>query len=292
MSEARGAQGCVAHGPTPLFSHRLRKNLPKGWQVFGFGDEFSARDSARRALHNSARNCILQDNSPNGVVLGGAIVASGLAGNGLNVDTGEFTQLLQIDASESRHDRSGLRTFQSQGAVARRLISKRHVIHDDVFVEPFDQALANHGVGHAEEPVGKRVRLDLGENVALWIEQQGNGAVADVSDAVGPGECEVGAVILVDQRDSVSRIAVLGGLVAKVIGHGASEPNANLRARSSVQRRERGSQNCGRRSHFKCPSSPPFSLPKACAALISAETAGRDAARGAPQIPSAQMIYS
>jgi len=67
--------------------------------------------------------------------------------------------------------------------------------------------------------------------MCLVDEQQGNGAVADgevfdvvgqggvqVADAVGPGECEVGAVILVDQRDSVSRIAVLGGLVAKLSG--------------------------------------------------------------------------
>jgi len=37
---------------------------------------------------------------------------------------------------------------------------------------------ANHGIGDTQEPVGKGVRLDLGENVALRIQQQRNDAVS------------------------------------------------------------------------------------------------------------------
>src|SRR6266851_5767388 len=216
LGKAGGAHRRVSDRPAPVSSRCFGQNLPQSWQVLGFRKEFGARDFSWRALRDTAGNRT-----------DGAIVEV------------EVIKLGNVDARKLLSNRRGFRALQRQGAEARRLIDQSDVIHDDVFVEPLDQAFANHGVRHAEKPVGKRIRLDLRENMALRIEQQRNGAVADgevfdvvgqdsveIADAVGPGERKVSAIVLVDQRDRVSRIAVLRRLVAKVIGHGAGEPNA------------------------------------------------------------------
>src|SRR6266851_845682 len=240
LSEAGGAQGGVAHRAATVPASRIRKNLPKLGQFFALGEELRTGDTSRRTLRDPAGNrtdrCAV---------------------------SGKFFKLCEVGAGNFFDKSSGLRTLQRQGAVARRLIGEGHVIHDDVFVEPFDEALANHGVGHAEEPVRKGVRLYLRENVSLRIEQQRNDAVAcgeildvvrqdgvQVADAVGPGKGKIGAVILVDQGDSVSRGAILGGGVAKVIRQGTAEPNAHLRAGGKVHGRKRSVQGCNGRSHF------------------------------------------
>ena len=184
--------------------------------------------------------------------------------------SGKFLKLGDVGAGNLFDKGGGLRTLQSKRAVAWRLIDEGHVIHDDVFVENFDEALANHGIGDTQEPVGKRVRLDLRENVALRIQEQGNDAMAglevldvvgqdgvQVTHAVGSGEGEIGAVILVNQRHGVSRGAILGSRIAKVIRQGAAEPNAHLRAGGKVRGRKRSVQRCSGSSHFDALAHPP-----------------------------------
>ena len=180
--------------------------------------------------------------------------------------------MCKINTREILHHRGSLWPLQRQRAVACRLIGQRHVVHDNVFVEPLDQPLANHRVRNAEEPVHERIRLDLRENVALRIQQQRNGAAAcgqvldvvrqnrvQVAHPVGPSEGEMRAVVLVDQRHRLPRIVKLGGRVAKVIRQGAAEPNAHLRARGKVHRRKRSVQSCSCSSHFKALAHPPGS---------------------------------
>src|SRR6266851_7873337 len=132
LSEAGGAQGGVAHRAATVPASRIRKNLPKLGQFFALGEELRTGDTSRRTLRDPAGNrtdrCAV---------------------------SGKFFKLCEVGAGNFFDKSSGLRTLQRQGAVARRLIGEGHVIHDDVFVEPFDEALANHGVGHAEEPVRK-----------------------------------------------------------------------------------------------------------------------------------------
>jgi hydroxyacylglutathione hydrolase len=255
LGEPRPAQRRVSHRPAAVLSRRLRKNLPKPRQLSSFHDELRPGHASRRALYDSAGK------RTNRAVVGGKVVKLG------EVDPGKFL-----------HNCSGLRTFQRQRAVARRLIRQRNVIHDDVFVEPLDQPLANHGVRNAKEPVRKRIRLDLGENVPLRIQQQRNVAVAyakvfnvvrqdgvQVAHPVKPGERKVRAVVLVNQRHRLARVQILRRRIAKVIRHRAPKPNAHLRARRNVRGREQSVQSratsftvgCTQRSHFQAFAHPP-----------------------------------
>src|SRR6266852_5233020 len=156
LSEAGGAQRGVAHRPAFVPARRIGKNLPKLRQFFALGEELSPGDSSGRPLHDAA-------------------------GHRTDSSTvkGKFFKLRDVNAGNIFVKRGGLRTLQRQRAVAGRLIGEGHVIHDDVFVEPFDQTLANHGVGDAEEPVGERVGFDLRENVPLRIQEQRNDAAPD-----------------------------------------------------------------------------------------------------------------
>src|SRR5712664_32253 len=159
LSEAGGAQRPVSHRAAAVLPRRLRKNLPKLRQFFALGDELRARDSSRRALDQSTRNAAT-GNRANSAIVGG-----------------KFVNLREVDAGKLLSNRGGFRTLQRERAVSRRLVGQRDVIHDDVFVEPLDQALANHGVRDAEEPVRKRIRFDLGDDMPLRIQQQRNNAV-------------------------------------------------------------------------------------------------------------------
>ena len=186
----------------------------------------------------------------------------------------EFLKLRDVDAGNLLGNHGGFRALHRQRAVAWRVVGKCDVIHDDVFFERFDQALANHGVGSAKEPVLKRVRLNLCENVALRIEQQRNDALAcrkvldvvgqdgvQVAHAVGPGKGKIGAVVLVDQRHGLPRRTILGRRVAKVLRQRASEPNAHLRARGKVRRRKRSVHCRACRCRFQEFACPPGSNP-------------------------------
>src|SRR5436309_9213755 len=68
LSEAGRAQRGVSHGPAAVLSRRIRENLPKGWQVSGFGDELGAGDSSWRALRDTAGN------RADGAIMGGKVV--------------------------------------------------------------------------------------------------------------------------------------------------------------------------------------------------------------------------
>src|ERR1700687_3677457 len=164
LSETGRAQRRVAHRRAFVPTSRIRKNLPKLRQLFPLGEKLRPRDSSRGALRDPAGN--RTDFSAVG---------------------GKFFKLREVGAGNLFDKGGGLRTLQRQRAVAWRLIDEGHVIHDDVFFENFDQPLANHGIRDTQEPVGKRVRLDLGQNVALRIQEQGNDAVTggEVLDVVG-----------------------------------------------------------------------------------------------------------
>src|SRR5258708_4691188 len=247
LSQAGCAQRRVSHGAAAVLPRRFRKNLPKLRQFFALGDELRARDSSRRALDQSTRNAATGNRADSSIV-GGKVV-----------------KLREVDAGKLLSNRGGLRALQRERAVACCLVGQRYVIHDDVFVEPLDQALANHGVGDAEEPVRKRIRFDLGDDMPLRIQQQGDDAVVcreildvvrqdgvEVADPVRPGEGEIRAVVLVDQRHRLARIAILGGRIAKVIRQSAPQPNAHFRARANVHARKRSPQRCNFRSAVGC----------------------------------------
>src|SRR5260370_5243279 len=56
LREAGGAQRRVTDRAAAVLARGFRKNLSKGRQVFGFGDEFGAGDSSWRALRDTAGN--------------------------------------------------------------------------------------------------------------------------------------------------------------------------------------------------------------------------------------------
>ena len=143
-------------------------------------------------------------------------------------------------------------TPEGQGPEEIGLIGEIHVVHDDVFVERFDKALADHGVGDAEQMVGQSVGLDFREDVSLRIQQERDSARAwskvldvvredgvQVADAVGAGKAQVGATVLVDESHRIASGAVFGEPIAKVIGQSAAEPHSHLRAGALVHGGER-----------------------------------------------------
>src|ERR1700688_3617474 len=67
----------------------------------------------------------------------------------------------------------------------------------------------------------------------------------EVTDAVGPGEVEISAVVFVEQGDAFAEMAVFGEPVAEVVGQGATEPGAELRAGLGVERSERRGEGLG-----------------------------------------------
>ena len=79
---------------------------------------------------------------------------------------------MQVNSGELFHYCPCLWSFERQRAPAVGLVGERHVVHDDVFVYPLDELLANHGVGNTNMVVGECVGFDLSQDVTLWIEEQ------------------------------------------------------------------------------------------------------------------------
>src|SRR6266568_5042401 len=142
-----------------------------------------------------------------------------------------------------------------------------YALADNLFCVPYamirERLIANHGVRHAKEFVRKGVRFNFRKDVPLRIQQQRNVALScgkildvvrqngvQVAHSVGPGESEVGAVVLVNQRDALACMAILSRRVPKIIGQGASEPHAHPGARTQVRCGQRSIQRCAGRSHF------------------------------------------
>src|SRR6266446_4734755 len=246
----------VAHRPAPLSSRGFQQNPPKFRELLPVHNELAAGNSSRRAFHDAAGNrsdCAIM--------------------------RGKFAKRPDVNAGHFTDHCGGLRPFQRQRAVPLRFVRQRHVVHDDVFIQPRDQPLANHGVRHAKEFVRKGVRFDFRKNVPLRIQQQRNVALSrgkildvvrqnrvQVAHSVGPGESEIGAVVLVDQRDALARMAILSRRVTKIIGQGASEPHAHPGARTQVRRGQWSVQRCAGRSHFHASSIFPASSLSNCAA--------------------------
>ena len=224
LFEAQRGESAVAHGPTPEGANLFGQDLPERREVVAHDKEFGAGNST-------------------GGTAGDAAAQRAHRG----VDGRKSAERGKIDARELRERFGSLRSFEGQGPEEIDLIGEIHVVHDDVFVERFDKALADHGVGNAEQMVGQSVGLDFREDVPLRIQQERDGARAwskvldivredgvQVADAVGAGKAQVGAIVLVDESHGIAGGAVFGEPIAKVIGQGAAEPHSHLRAGALV----------------------------------------------------------
>src|SRR5262245_38994015 len=95
-----------------------------------------------------------------------------------SINRNKFALLRDVHTRDFAHNGGGFWPFESQRAPAFGLVAQCDVVHDDVFVHPRDELLANHGVGDAKVMFGKRVRFELCQDVALRIEEQGNDALS------------------------------------------------------------------------------------------------------------------
>src|SRR2546421_1931135 len=93
LREAQAAHRGVSHRPAAVPAGRLRKNLPKLWQIFAFRDELGAGDSSRRALDQSTGNAAT-GNRANRSIVGG-----------------EVAKLRDVDAGEFSHNSGCFRTL-------------------------------------------------------------------------------------------------------------------------------------------------------------------------------------
>src|ERR1700674_206691 len=251
LRQPQRAQRHVAHRPAAKLSHRLEQNLPDLRHLISLDNKLGPGNFSRRPLHDPAGNRTH------------AAVARE-----------KFSESCDVHTRNFAYDRSSLRSLQRQRRVSLGLIRQCHVVHNDEFVQHFDQPRANHRVGNAEERLRERVRLDLRQDVPLWIQQERNGALArckvldivrengiQVANSVRPGKRKIRAVVLVNERDAIPREAVFRAPAGEFIRQRASEPHAHLRARIPMQRRQRRLQSFASRGRFHAPSHPPaFSL--------------------------------
>ena len=149
LGQALTAQGGVARGAAAVLAHGFEQNLPEGRQLGSLDDQLGAGNSSGRALHNAAGNRV--DHA---------------------FDRGKLVDRLQVNVGELLHNGRGFRTFERERAPTVGFVGQRDVVHDDVFVQPLNELLANHGVRNAEVVVGERVGFELGQDMALRIEQK------------------------------------------------------------------------------------------------------------------------
>src|SRR6516165_12609099 len=103
--------------------------------------QLGAGYASRRAFHHAAGN--LAD-SRRRSFLGGRR-GRRMSGEEASIDARELLELMQVNSSELFHYCHGLWSFECQRAPALGLVGERDVVHDDVFVHPLDELLANHG---------------------------------------------------------------------------------------------------------------------------------------------------
>src|SRR5215471_19604428 len=111
--------------------------------------ELGAGHPSRRALHHAAGN--LTDSGRRSLLRR----RRGQTWEEASIDARELLELLQVNSSELLHYGHGLWSFECQGGPALGLVGERDVVHDDVFVHPLDELLANHGVRDAKMVVGE-----------------------------------------------------------------------------------------------------------------------------------------
>src|SRR6266446_586749 len=223
--EPKSAESLIAGGHAAVFARGLEKDLPERFGVGAVNEELGANCAARGALAEAA-------------------------GNPLHGDEArfEFGKIGGIDAGEFLGDKRGFRAFYGECGEVGGAVGEGDVIHDDVFVERGDQRFADAGVGEAEEFFGKVVGFDFGEDAALRVEEQRDGAVifaqvfdvvgedgVQVADAVGATEVEISAIVFVEEGDAFTELAVLREPIAEVVGKGAAEPSAKLRSGLAVE---------------------------------------------------------
>ena len=135
-----------------------------------------------------------------------------------------------------RDDGGGLGAFEGEGRELVGGVFESDVVHDDEFVEHLNDFFAYGRVSADQELFFERVDFEFGENVALGIEEQGEGAGAfaqgfdvvrddrvEVADAVGAGESEGGVPVGVEQGDGFAGGAVFGVEIGEGGGESAAE---------------------------------------------------------------------
>src|SRR5215472_15961136 len=184
-------------------------------------NKLGAGHASRRALHHAAGD--LADSRRR------SFLGRRMSAEEASIDARELLELMQVNSSELLHYCHGLWSFECQRTPALGLVGERDVVHDDVFVHPLDELLANHGVRDAKVLVCKRVGFQFGEDVTLRIEEQGNGPLSwgeildvvrqnriEVAHAVRPSEGKVRTVVFVEKRDALIREPVFGCRIAKI----------------------------------------------------------------------------
>jgi hydroxyacylglutathione hydrolase len=233
LLEPRCAKRGIAHRAAACSECLFQQEVPDLRQMWPLEQEFGAGDfSGRPARH----------------------------GAGERADAGflhaELGQRVQIDASEIGNQFGCCGAFECERAVALGLVSEGDIVHDDEFVERFDEPLANHRVGDAEERVGQSIGFEFGKDVPLGIEQQGNDAAegreilnivgedgVEIADAVGAGKGKIRAVGFVDERDALLGKKIFAPPIAEIIGQNAAEPDAEICAGGAMQIGERRVQD-------------------------------------------------
>src|ERR1700682_1046264 len=147
----------------------------------------------------------------------------------------------------------GLWSFERKCSPEIGVIGQRHIVHDDVFIEPCDQPLADYGIRNAEEAVGKSISFDFSQNMSLRVQQErdvtrASGEILDVireygveiPHAIWSSEGQIGAIVFVDERNAVICKALFCAGISPIIGQLTTTPRTHPCTGVSMKRGERG----------------------------------------------------
>ncbi len=84
----------------------------------------------------------------------------------------EFVKGTEVEAAKFADDGGRFWAFEGECSGAIGEVFESYVVHDDEFVECFDEALANHCVRNNEQAVVEGERFDFGHDATLRAEQE------------------------------------------------------------------------------------------------------------------------
>ena len=174
--------------------------LPKQPEVFARSDDFRAMAAKMSAANKMRGNTVYG-----------------------NLCVSKFRKTFQREPASLRDDGAGLRSFHRKTAELVREVFERDVIHDDVFIERGESALAHRSVRTHEQFFGERIHLQFSEDVPLRIQQERARAIGfadgfnvvghdcvQVADAVGAGKRKDGVPVSVEYRSRFFCRAIFG----------------------------------------------------------------------------------
>ena len=167
-------------------------------------------------------------------------------------------KLRVLDAQQLPQKFRRFGAFDSERGCLRGFVGEGGIVHDDEFFQNLEGPLPQKRMSQHEQAILECQSDELGQHVALRVEQQPQRALArievtdipgsdgvEITHAVRAGERENGAEIGIDQRDAVACRGVFGKRIAKLCRQSHSEIFGEFRSRRAMRLKQRSFQMGG-----------------------------------------------